>query len=147
MSWDVSFFGSPHPPRSLAELPKDWRGTQLGALEEVRAIISRSFPETDWSDPHWGSLSTPRFFLEFNLGPDDPCESFAVHVRGGAEAVDALLRLAREPGWYALDMTQGEWLHLAEDPYRGLRRFHSYQDRVVSTVSNKRRFLSRLFRR
>ena len=119
MSWDVSFFALPDPPPTMAEMPKDWQGMPLGSLADIRSAISDVFPTTNWSDPHWGLHDGAQYFLEFNLGDDDPSEGFTVHVRGAGEAAEAVMKLADETGWYALDTTQNEWLHIAQDPHKG----------------------------
>jgi hypothetical protein len=135
MSWDVSVFASDRPPVALEEMPADWKGALLGSAQSVREAISAVIPEVDWSDPTWGSFRGNGFSLEFNMGAQDPSDGFMIHVRGGGDAVPHLLSLGTQCGWYLLDTSMGEWLHLAADPNQGWKAFRSFRDSIIGNVS------------
>lgn len=137
MSWDVSFFAAEAPPPPVTEMPDDWRGESLGTLEEVRGKISGSAPEVNWSDPSWGTLYGEGFSLEFNIGRNDPCYGFMVHVRGAGDAVRPLLAIGEKWCWYLLDTSQGEWLHHLSDVEAGWVGFQEYRDRVIRRSESK----------
>src|SRR5262245_19632633 len=119
MSWDVLIFAAKQPPPPTAEMPDGWRGESMGSGDEIRASISACLPVVDWSDPTWGIYDGGGFSYEFNLGGEEPKESFMVHVRGGGDAVTPLLHLAARCGWYLLDCSAGEWLHHCSEPQAG----------------------------
>lgn len=131
MSWDVSFFAAKVPPPPVTEMPNDWRGEDLGPLEEVRGKISASVPKVNWNDPSWGTLDGEGYSLEFNVGRDDPCYGFMVHVRGAGVAVRLLLAIGERWGWYLLDTSQGEWLHHLSDAEAGWVGFQQFRNRIV----------------
>jgi hypothetical protein len=115
-------------------MPSDWRGESLGSQADVREKISIVLPRVDWSDPTWGMFDGDGFSFEFNMGQKDPSDGFMIHVRGGGPAVTKLLELAASTGWFLLDCSQGEWLHLCKDPDAGWVGFQAYRDRVLSTT-------------
>jgi hypothetical protein len=136
MSWDVSFYASKAPPPPVAEMPDDWRGEPRGTPASVRAKISEYFPEVDWTKPEWGTSERDGFSFEFNLGSENPCESFMVHVRGSGDSVTHLLALAERNDWYLLDCSSGEWMHHCENPDEGWKNFQAYRDRVLERLGN-----------
>ncbi len=131
MSWDISVYAADVPPPPVGEMPDDWKGQALGDRAEVRRRISACLPGVDWSDPSWGQLVSDEYVLELNMGDDDPVEGFMIHVRGGGEAVSALLKLATETGWYLLDCSEGEWFHHHPDPESSWTQFQEYRARVM----------------
>ncbi len=131
MSWDVLFCAANESPPRLAQMPTDWCGDILGTDAEIRQIISSCFPDTDWSDPTWGRLATDGFSFEFNVGNNDRNTGMMVRVSGHGEAVAAILLLAQRAGWFALDVSQGEWLHHCENANAGWQQFQEFRDRVV----------------
>ena len=131
MSWDISVFAAHEPPPPVAEMPQDWRPGVLGTAADVRSKISACLPEVDWSDPKWGTYDGDGFSFEFNVGREDPIDGFMIHVRGGGNAVSALLHLSNECNWYLLDASQGEWLHHCKDAEAGWNEFQAYRNRVL----------------
>ncbi|MCP4317283.1 MAG: hypothetical protein GY789_15035 [Hyphomicrobiales bacterium] len=132
MSWDISFMAADNPPPPVSEMPDEWSGNHAEAVADVPAKISSILPKTDWSDPKWGTLDGNSFSLEFNMGDDDPCSSFMIHARGGGEVARVIEEIAQLPGWYALDTSQGEWLHHCSSAEAGIEAFNNYRDQVIS---------------
>ena len=93
MSWTVSAL-------CVWPLPDDpaYEPPPLGTGDEVRSRISAHLPGVDWSDPTWGLYAGDGFTFEFSVGPEEPLVSFAVHVRGGGDAIADLLRFAVPAG-------------------------------------------------
>ena len=104
----------------------------MGPLPEVRKRLSETAPDIDWSDPAWGRLQRAGFSIEINLGDEDPCTGFALHVRGGSGAVAVVEALVRNNGWYALDASQGEWLHHVGSLADSHRQFSAFRDRMIA---------------
>ena len=51
------------------------------------------YPQTDFSDPSWGTLKLPECWIEFSLGANAQVTSFAMHVRGGEHAPEIVARI------------------------------------------------------
>lgn len=135
MSWDVSIMKFSRSYETLAEMPRDVRGLPLGSAAFVRREISLMFPDTDWSDPVWGAWSGEPGSIEFNIGSDDPVESFMLHVRAGPEVVPGIVALCLRQGWQAIDCSDGTFLEKKRDAASGLNAWLSYRDRVVGQSS------------
>ena len=63
--------------------------------------------------------------VRVNIGGEEPCNGFMIHVRGGGDAVASLLCLAERWVWYLLDCSQGEWLHHCSDADAGWQGFQA----------------------
>ncbi len=133
MSWDIWFIAAETPPPPAAQMPDDWKGIPFGSLNEVRETITTHLPGTDWSDAAWGTYDGPGYSLEFNMGKEDPCSSFMIHVRGGGEVVSIIEKLATIPDWFAMDTSQGEWWHHNQDKEKGWKSFQEYRDYITRT--------------
>ena len=131
MSWDICVFAAKEPPPPVDEMPNEWRGEPLGTTAEVRSKISACLPEVDWSNPEWGHYDSDGLSLEFNVGGEGPSDGFMVHVRGGGDAVQALLKLSDRWNWYLLDVSQREWLHHCSNVEAGWKGFQEYRNRVL----------------
>jgi len=145
MSWDL--FAQNFPPvASAEEIPDDFEPQALGPRSEVIRKIQAAIPDADFSDPGWGLLERDGWSIEFNLGDEDQCESFALHVRGGGpeamEAVDATLSAV---GVRAIDAQTGEFFTL-EAARESFRRWQDYRDRAFTEPPRPvRGFFARLF--
>lgn len=133
MSWDVLLLDAP-ADRSMEELT-DADVRPLGSVAAVHATLRRAWPDLDLSDPTWGRLD--RLAIEVNIGSADPVESVMLHVRGGEDAVPAILELCRAGGWRAVDISTGDWLDTAEDPTEGLRGWRAFRDRAIRGTAKR----------
>jgi hypothetical protein len=116
MSWDILIFAMKEPPPPMEQMPEDWGGESLGSAQSVREKISACFPKFDWSDQAWGIFEGDGFSLEFNLGESESInDPVMVHVRGGGDAIAALIKLSEHTGWFLLDISQSEWIHHCKD--------------------------------
>ena len=109
----------------------------MGSEAEIRRQISDIFPDTDWTDPHWGVVIGEGFTFEFSLNGLARTNSFGIHARGAATG--AALRL----------MAATRWLNLAEDPDAGRRKHKAYVDKILAAQNDPKppSLLARLFRR
>jgi hypothetical protein len=119
-------------------MPGDWKGALLGPAAAVREAISMALPGVDWTDPTWGLFEGNGFSFEFNMGKAEPSDGFMIHVRGGGDAVTALMELASQCGWYLLDTSTGEWMHHAENPAEGWEGFQAFRDSVIQSTSKRK---------
>jgi hypothetical protein len=130
MSWDL--FAQNFPPvNSVDDIPEDFEPVPLGPRGMVIAKIQAAMPDADFSDPSWGLLERDGWSIEFNLGEDEECEDFALHVRGGGpgamEAVDIVLRAA---GVRAIDAQTSEFFSL-EAARESFAAWQAYRDKAV----------------
>ena len=64
-------------------------------------------PAANFTDPAWGQIDAPTFSIEVNLGHDEVDRSFALHVRGGDEAVACVAAILDTVGARAIDTSSG----------------------------------------
>ncbi|ANH67022.1 hypothetical protein [Mitsuaria sp. 7] len=132
MAWDVSLFKFSQRYRTLEEIPHDERLSDLGSLKEVQGAVTAVFPETDWTDPHWGIFDSVLGSIEFNVGTDDPVQSLGLHVRAGDAVVDGILLLCEQMDCQAIDVGDGSFLEQSDDPARGLQKWRAYRDQILT---------------
>ena len=134
MSWDVMLFKFNVPPASTEEIDES-NIVPLGQSAQVREAISSMLPGVNWSDPAWGVVDGPGFSIEFNTGKEDPIKSIMLHVRGGGNAVPAIMAFAIPAGWSALDCSTGEFLDPVKPSDEGWKKFQEYRDQVIQSRS------------
>ena len=108
-----------------------------GVCFNCRRQIAQHLPGVDWSDPNWGIYEEDEFTIEFNTGEDDPLESLMLHVRGGGDALQALLRLARPTGWGLLDCSTSEFIDLENPSAEGWEAFQEFRDNAIGPPKKK----------
>jgi hypothetical protein len=133
MSWDVMIFDFKGPPIPLDEVPPDYQPPVIGSADEVRKKISAHLPGTDWSDPTWGEYIVGEgFTIEFNMGHGQTIDNFMLHVRGGGDAIAAIMQFARPNGWSVFDCSFGQYLDPDNPSQSGWLGFQAYRDHVIS---------------
>jgi hypothetical protein len=131
MSWDVMVFNTRGKvPPSLAEFQES-DCEPLGPAAEVRERIAALLPGVDWSDPTWGLYAGNGFSIEFNVGDDDPIDNVMLHIRGGGDAIAAIVMFARPLGWSALDCSTSEFLDLDHPSQEGWEGFQAFRDKII----------------
>ncbi len=133
MSWDVWLMRVPPEIVSIHDLPKDFV-SELGSQAEILPRLVEIFPELDMSTPGWGFMEGADFFIDFNIGKDDPIETIALHVRGGDGALGPIHKLCQATGWRAFDTTAGEFIDFERSPAAGLQTWRASRDRVVAAL-------------
>jgi hypothetical protein len=136
MSWDVLVLnlGGKPPPDDAAEVEPVG---PLGAAAQVRRRITKHLPGVDWSDSTWGVYEGDGFSIEFNTGDDDPIDSIMLHVRGGGEAIAALLQFASPNGWGLLDCSTSEFLDPENPSVEGWEGFQAFRDKAIGPPKRK----------
>jgi hypothetical protein len=133
MSWDVMVFRFAGKPPASTEEMDDAQRLPLGAAADVRAGIAAALPQTSWDDPTWGIFDGDGFSIEFNVGDDDPIDNMMLHVRGGGNAIAAIMSFVSPLGWSALDCSTGEFLDPAAPSEEGWKGFQAYRDKVIGS--------------
>ena len=126
MSWDVLVL-------NCGGNPADEAGEErpLGPAARVRMSISAHLPGVDWSDPAWGVYDGDGFSIEFNTGKRSPIASIMLHVRGGGDAIPAMLAFANPNGWSLFDCSTSEFLDPENPSPEGWEGFQAFRDKAV----------------
>ena len=137
MSWDVLVLnlGGKPPPSDAADA--DPVGP-LGPAAQVRRRIAKHLPGVDWSDPASGLYERDGFTIEFRAGDDDPIDLIMLHVRGGGDAIRALLQFANPNGWALLDCSTSEFLDPENPSAEGWEGFQAFRDKAARTPKRKK---------
>jgi hypothetical protein len=137
MSWDVmvlNYGGKLSPDEMLDAEPVG----PLGPAAQVRRRIAKHLPGVDWSEPAWGIYEGDGFTIEFDIGEDDSIESILLHVRGGGDAITALLGFANPNGWSLLDCTTSKFLDPEKPSAEGWEGFQAFRDKAMRTPKRKK---------
>lgn len=137
MSWDLFVMDLPPGIKSVAEIPKDFKGRPLGQRSDLIKKITAIFPETDFSDPSWGILKADGCDIEFSMGSHDEVQSFAMHVRGGDECPNVVARVLDGLGMRAVDTSSDSGLFEQDpdhrsDSFNRWRAFRSHVDELLN---------------
>lgn len=136
MSWDIMIFKSDEKHRN--QQPED--GAQeippppMGDAGDVKAKLSQSLPDIDWTDPAWGVLDFDGGSIEFSIQKEGVIDSFMLHVHGGGDPVSIIDNLCLENGWDALDCDSGEFMN-SDDASAGDRaEFQKIMDNIMGNL-------------
>ena len=132
MSWDVLLLRLPDDVTSVQESHADHTSAPLGRRRDVLAAVTQAAPEADLSDPTWGELAGPTWFIELNICSEEPVDSIMLHIRGsGDDVLMPVRRLAEALRCKALDCAEGDLI--APGQTSGWHAFQQFHDRVVGT--------------
>lgn len=131
MSWDVMIFNTRGDKTPPIEQFQESDYEPLGPAAIVRRRLSELLPGIDWSDATWGIFEGNGFSIEFNVGNDDPIDNMMLHIRGGGDAVAAIVTFARPLGWSALDCSTSVFLDLDNPSQAGWEGFQSFRDKII----------------
>lgn len=109
MSWDSFVLDLPADAETVEAIPADFVPRPLGPRTDIIAAIRRVVPAANFTDPAWGQIEAPTFSTEVNLGHDEVVRSFALHVRGGDEAIACIAEILDVLGVRAIDANSGEF--------------------------------------
>ena len=128
MSWDITIQDIPQGIQAIDEIPDDFQPKPLGPRRDLITRIHQIFPDADFSDPSWGLLDRPRFSIEFSMGTAEICDSFALHVRGGGDAVARVAQLLNHLGLRGIDLQVPDFFSV-EAAEGSFREWQAYRDR------------------
>ena len=139
MSWDVMVMKFEGARPTVEELENgDAIPIALGPGDKVRKAITKSLPDVDWSDPTWGTYTGDGFSIEFNAGAA-LIYDLMLHVRGGGNAIDAIMKFATPNGWSVLDCSTDQFLDPQNPSQEGWEGFQKFRDKVVKKVTKKKK--------
>lgn len=123
----------PAAAQAVADIPANFDPAPLGPRSEFIDRIRELAPTADFTDPAWGTLETPHFSIEFNMGEADLIDSFAMHVRGGDEAAESVSALLATLELRAIDPSSASGILAPRAPAsESLQRSRSYRDQVLT---------------
>jgi hypothetical protein len=131
MSWDIFVQDLPRDARVLADVPANFRpgpiGKRSAVIEKIREIV----PTADFSDPSWGLIDGDDWSIEVNIGAEETCTGFALHVRGGDAAVGVVAAILQHLNLRALDSQTGEFFAAGPQAIDSFSKWRAYRDRAV----------------
>ena len=104
----------------------------LGACADIIAAIRSVVPASNFTDPAWGQIDAPTFSIEVNLGYDEVVRSFALHVRGGDEAIAFVAAILDTLGVRAIDTSSEEFFN-RQAAVESFGRWRRYRDQVIDS--------------
>ena len=131
MSWDVIVHRFPQDIETTEQLPDGFKPPAIGSRAEIAQSIRTIFPDANISNLGWLVVDGQGFSIEVNIGNEEPCDGFMLHVRGGEAALGAVMQIARLFEARALDLSSCEFLDRMADPDSGFRQWRAYRDKSV----------------
>ncbi len=132
MSWDILVLDLPADAETVEAIPADFAPRPLGPRSDIIAAIRSVAPCADFTDPAWGHIDAPTFSIEVNLGHDEVVSSFALHVRGGDEAIACVAAILDTLGVRAIDTSSGDFFN-REAAVESVKRWRRYRDQVIDS--------------
>ena len=132
MSYDIFVQDLHDHASSVDEIPSDFVPSPLGPRQKIIDGINAVFPSADFSDPAWGRIDHEDWSIEVNISEEDPCNSFALHVRGGREAMGAVAAILDKLGFRALDSSEGGIFSADSASIESFDRWRRYRDQIVA---------------
>jgi hypothetical protein len=133
MSWDIFVQDLPSEAKTAADIPSSFRPSLIGKRSEIIDRIIEIIPAADFTDPSWGLIDGEDWSIEVNLGQEEDCRGFALHVRGGDVAVGAVAAILRRLNLRALDSQSGEFFSADNNAIESFRQWRQYRDQVTES--------------
>lgn len=129
-------FGGDPPP--IDQMGDEDRPRMMGTSNEVRSKIDAHLSGIDWSDPTWGIYDGNGFSFEFSMREEEEKDGFMVHVRGGGDAIGALIQFAEPNKWSLLDCSTGEFIDPDDPSPEGWEGFQAFRDKVIDQSNGEK---------
>jgi hypothetical protein len=130
MSWDIIAQDFPDV-QSVDDIADDFEPKPIGLRSEIIAKITKAFPSANFSDPSWGLIEFEDGSIEVNIGEQEECDSFMLHVRGGDSAFLAIASILNAVGVRAIDCQTSEFFD-ASASQSSFSNWQEYRDKVVT---------------
>ena len=132
MSWDIFVQDIPRDAKSVGDIPDDFTPSVLGTRAQIIRSIERVVPGADFSRPEWGRIEAADHSIEVDMGDDEMCQSFALHVRGGPSAAFVVHEILEELGLRGFDPSNESGIFsLDAGSLDGLAEWRAYGDHVL----------------
>lgn len=138
MSWDIFVQDLPADAQTLEDIPADFKPAAIVKRSEIIEKIKEIAPTANFSDPSWGLIEGNGWSIEVNLGSEEECTDFALHVRGAETAVGAVEAIITSLGLRAVDSQTGDFFRAGPEAIGSFRRWRTFRDNVVGMGNDKR---------
>ena len=102
-----------------------------GARDDVIKRILEVVPTANFSNPAWGLIDGGSWSVEVNLGLDTLCNGFALHVRGGDEAVGVVAAILAHMRLRAIDSQTADFFEAGPAALQSFQKWREYRARTV----------------
>lgn len=132
MSYDIFVQDLPANAASIADIPGDFTPRGLGPRATIVEAIRRAAPGVLFDETGWAAIDGPDYSIEVSLGVEDPVQSFAFHVRGGAASLFVVATILDDLGYRALAPdTESGFFRLERDARDAYARWRAYLAQVT----------------
>lgn len=116
--------------QSLEDIPDDFTPGIIGSRSDIIREIVKVAPSADFSDPSWGMIDGPDFWIEVSMRAEQvQCCHFI--LRGSDKAVGVVADIIQRLGLPALH-SGGDGIFRQEEAIAGFREWRKYRDQIVS---------------
>jgi hypothetical protein len=136
MSWDIFVQELPRDAKTTTDIPGDFRPGTIGKRSTIIEGIKEVVPSADFSDPCWGVIDGDDWSIEVNIGANEDCGGFALHVRGSDAAIGAVEAILQHLGLRALDSQNGDFFTAGPEAIDSFRKWRAYRDQVVEKANS-----------
>jgi hypothetical protein len=136
MSWDISIQDIPRDITSVTDIPDDFQPRPIGPRDALIARICEALPATDFSDPTWGVLVQSEFTIEFNMGKQNICDDFMLHVRGGGSAMATIVRLLEHLQLRGFDCQTGDFFSI-DEAEKSFGQWQKFRDQAIGRPDDR----------
>lgn len=133
MSWDIFVQDFPQTAATIGDIPADFQPASIGKRSAVIERIKEIVPIADFSDPSWGLLEGDGWSIEINMGSEEDCQGFSLHVRGDDPAVGIVASVLQHLELRAFDAQTGNFFVAGPDAIEPFRTWRSYRDRLANS--------------
>lgn len=135
MSWDIFVQDLPTNAKTVEDIPTDFKPAAIGKRSEIIDKIKEIIPNANFSDPSWGVINGNGWSIEVNLGSEEECKDFALHVRGAETAVGAVEAILTSLGLRGLDSQTGGFFTAGPEAINSFRNWRAFRDHVAGMGS------------
>lgn len=134
MSWDIIAQDFPDVSK-VDDIPDDFQPKPIGLRADIISKITNIFPTADFRDPSWGLIETKDGSIEVNIGEQEECDNFMLHVRGGPSAFPAVSSILQAVGVRAIDCQTGDFFDSSASE-SSFASWRDYRDKVVNEYAD-----------
>jgi hypothetical protein len=132
MSYDIFIQDLPPEAKTFGDIPSDFKPASIGErsliLEKIKVVV----PDVDFSDPSWGRIQGDDWSIEINMGANEHCGGFAIHIRGGVGAFGVVEAILQALKLRAIDPQAGGFFVAGPEATDSFNRWRAYRDQVVN---------------
>jgi hypothetical protein len=139
MSWDIFVQDIPEDVNKVQDMRErysDYQPRPIGKRSEIVKKIKEIVPAADFSNTNWGVIEEKNFSIEIDVGEDEECQGFCLHVRGDMNAVSLISKILKHLNLRAFD--PGSETGLFEFDNRSIDSFSKWNEYRQRVFENER---------